>query len=456
MAPPSDNVPVQSQRVFRWLNFGSCMMRYAFDTPEFFKQNYLGLPLQVSKIWRREIGSLMSDWDVSARFAAPLPPSQFSEAWLSSKQIFQDADVILVDMVLDIFQNQCLRFAREGEADFVPYERVIGNFPEEPPEGLDAKIGIFPCDQASSLRAWERFGEEVDTPTVFITYEHRDDIAPGYPERFRGQLLDYQAEIERLAPRFPHWLVINMDEVFAEIGPECYVDRHHPSELGWKVLREAVMRLIEDTGVLRPEFGGAPLPMGVKYVPERADFGPLDPGHIKLLGRLGASACVVGPPRLTRSAKAAYAPNTLEAFNAFGALKDKQPSLIIVLKWDQPIKLLPWISGLMKQHPDAVIEIPCLWKSRLPRFISEQELSLRQDIKRFGAENSQASIDYAAVAAARRTYVARCLMRTHRAEAGSAVLQPAAGAASGGKSLPEALAAALARDDLIPVFDTYI
>ncbi|NUM89548.1 MAG: hypothetical protein HUU37_10120, partial [Bdellovibrionales bacterium] len=53
----------QQQRVFRWLNFGSCTMRYAFDTPEFAKGSFHGLPLQVSKVWRREIGALMSDWE---------------------------------------------------------------------------------------------------------------------------------------------------------------------------------------------------------------------------------------------------------------------------------------------------------------------------------------------------------------------------------------------------------
>lgn len=442
----------QRQRVFRWLNFGSCTMRYAFDTPEFSKGSFHGLPLQVSKVWRREIGALMSDWEVASGFSADLPPSQFSEAWLSSKAIFQNADVVLVDLALDIFRDQSLRFARPGETDFVRYKGVISNFPEELPESLEAEVGVFPCSAASAVAAWERFGREVATPTVFVTYEKADHITPGYGEAYRKRVLDYQDAVCALAPQFPHWLVIDMDELFAPYGHDCYIDRHHPTELGWKVLREETPRLILEKGLIRPNPGGAPLPIGTKYIPERCDFDVLDLKHMKLLSELDVPACAVGPSRLTRTAKAAFHPKPLDSYTSFGAFKDKQPSLIIVLKWDQPIKLPPWISGLMKQHPGAVIEMPCLWKGREKFLVSEDELALRQQLKRFGAENGQADIDCSAVPPARFMYVARCLLKTHRVSAGSVVLRPAVGASSGAKPLPEPIAAALASSDLAPVF----
>lgn len=75
------------ERNFRWLNFGSCMMRIAFDTPEFFRQEFQGLPIAVSKIWRRQLSAIMNDWDVMPELSAELPESQFRDAWPSTGQI---------------------------------------------------------------------------------------------------------------------------------------------------------------------------------------------------------------------------------------------------------------------------------------------------------------------------------------------------------------------------------
>lgn len=456
--PDSNALPEAEQKVFRWLNYGSCLMRSAFDTPDFYKQAYQGLPLQVSRVWRREISALISDWEVVDRHGIDLPPSQFSEAWVSSRKIFQDADAVLVDLVLDVFQDQCLRFRRDEDDDLVPYRRVITNFPEEVPPMQDTEVGVFPCDIAGSLRAWERFGEEVKSPTVFVTLEHRDDIKPGYHEEYRRKLLDYQSAVERLASKFPHWLVIDMDEVFADIGPDCYLDRHHPTDLGWKVLRERVPQIMAEKGVLKPDSGGMPLPMGTKYIPERCDFGVVDLNYISQLSRLGLESCAVGPERLTDTVKSAFTSGDLATYASFSALKNQQkPELIIAMKWDQPARLPAWITGLMKQHPDALIELPCLWKNREKNMLSPEEAGLRRELLTFSRAHLDKSIDMSAVPPARINYVARCLLRSHRRQAGSTLFQSVRQAEPAVQTvrLPETLVAQLSSLELVPVFGVH-
>lgn len=445
---------VNQTKVFRWLNFGSCTMRYAFDTPEFFRGEYQGLPLQVSKVWRREISSLMSDWEVAEQRKLNLPPSQFSEAWLSSRKIFQDADAVLVDLVLDIFRKECLRFRRSDDGAFPAYPQVISNFPEEPPAELCEDIGVFACDQERSIRAWQRFGEEVKTPTVFITIEHRDDLKSLYSPRFRQALLNYQAAIEKLAAQFPHWLVVDMDELFSPFGNDCYIDSHHPTDLGWKVLRESVPQIMIEKGILAKNPGGAPLPIGTKYIPERSDFGVLDVQHIARLAQLEVETCAVGPARLTATAKAAFG-SQLQCFASFTALKNaKPPALIVALKWDQPAKLPAWLTGLMKQHPTALIELPCLWEDRERRFLSADEFELRGKLRAFGEANAGRQIGYDTLAPDRLLYLARCLLKTHRTTKGAAILNPVQSAASPAEvtPLPIALAERLSKPDLVPVF----
>ena len=227
--------------VFLWLNFGSCLLRTAFSKSEFRKESIFGLPLQVSQVWRRDISAVTSDWDVEIQSLGNLRPSAFSQSWLTTPSVFQSADVILVDLGLDITYSISLRFRRPEDVAGIAYDHIVSNFPEEPPAEFLGRIGAFPNNEDSTIAAWKRFGIEISTPTVFITYEHCDDAPAGYEPAFRKRLLDFQSAIEELAKRFPHWLVISMDDIFAGHGLECYRDRHHPSPHGYKIFQEYIL-----------------------------------------------------------------------------------------------------------------------------------------------------------------------------------------------------------------------
>jgi len=446
--------PIATQKVFRWLNFGSCLFRIAFDTAAFHGAGYNGLPLQVNKIWRREISAVMHDWETTETFSRSLAPSPFSEAWLAPKSVFTQSDVILVDLVLDIFQPRGLRFRRAGEQGGTPYDHIVSNFPDEPPEGLEAELGAFDCDEASSLQAWERFGREVKTPVVFVTMENRDDIPRGYTEDFRQKLLQYQDKLAALARQFPHWLVVSLDDIFAEVGKDCYIDRHHPSKLGWEILRSTLPKMILDSGILRADAGGPPLPMRNWNIPERCDFELLDLAHIRALSSLGGPACAIGPTRLTAAVQPAFgAP--IDVHGSFSALNGKpSPALIIILKWSQPVDLPTWLAGLIKQHPDSLIEIPSLWRGRENFMFGESEKNLRRDLKAFGAAHKSVAVELGELPLARCRYVARCLLATHRLDPDAPRLVPLAqaGAAAAGAALPAPLVDALATTALVPVF----
>lgn len=455
VAPPST---AESERVFRWLNFGSCTLRLPFDVPEFSKSELLGMPLQVNKIWRREVSAVLGDWEVAEANGWVYPSSLFADAWLSSRSVFLDADVILVDLALDISQGACLRFRQPGEAAGRAYGEIISNFPEEPPAELADEIQAFPCGEAISVAAWEKFGNEIPTPTVFITYEHRDDIKEGYPAAFRQRLLDYQAAVQALSSKFPHWMFISQDDLFAPYGTDCYVDRHHTTELGTTVIREEVPRLIVESGLLGQDVGGPPLPTGARFVPERCDFTFLNSAYLGLLADLGWSSVAVGPTRLTSVAQAAFGVRPLVAHTSFTPLsKEDSPALLMVLRWSQPVDIPAPMISLMGQHPDSIIELPGLWNGREKLMFAPAEIELRDSLRKFAASQTQSAILLPDLPLLRSRYLQRCLVGSHLFSAETGRLEPRATASSAAEAaaIPTVLAERLAADDLVPLFSPY-
>lgn len=440
-------------KVFRWLNYGTCLFRISFNRSDFELGGFMGLPVKVNTVWRREISCVISDWDHYSDYAKTLPPSAFSEEWLSSRAAFEQSDLIAVDVILDIFRDQSLRFCRPGENGGTAYDHVLCNFPEEPPTDLPAEIGLFDTSPEESLAAWEKFGETIATPTVFVTMENRDEIAGGYSDAFRAKLLDFQAKLTELAKKFPHWLVVSLDDILFEVGTELYVDRHHPTPEGFDYFRERFPQIIAQSGILKGDIGGVPVPTKKWNAPERGDTVAIDYDYVARLDDLPGEKIVLGPERLTAPVTDKFS-GSIHALKSFGAMgKLPAPTAIVVMKWTQAPTPPPWVTGVMKKYPGTLVELPCLWPGRDNLIIGLEQTQLRRDLRVFVRAHTNAPVDLAELDSNTRLYVARLFLRSHTLAEGASQLMPRRAAADvAAVTLPADLAARVMETDLIPIF----
>lgn len=440
-------------KVFRWLNFGTCLFRIGFNRSDFELGGFMGLPVKVNTVWRREISCLMSDWDHYSDYAKTLPPSAFSEEWLSSRTTFEQSDLIAVDVILDIFRDKNLRFRRPGENGGTSYDHLLCNFPEEPPTDMPVEIGYFDITPEESLAAWQKFGETIATPTVFVTMENRDEVAPGYSGDFRAKLLDFQAKLTELAKKFPHWLVVSLDDILFEVGPELYVDRHHPTPEGFDYFRKRLPQIIEQSGIIKGDVGGVPVPTKKWNTPERGDAVAIDYDYVARLGDLPGEKILLGPERLTAPMmdKLTGSIHAVESFGAIGKLPS--PAVIVIMKWTQAPTAPPWVTGVMKKYPGALIELPCLWPGRDNLMIGPKQAQMRLDLRAFVKANTNVPIDLAELDGNTRLYVARVFLRTHTlAEGASQMTARKSSADAAPVTLPADLIARVIETELIPIF----
>ncbi len=405
-----------SDKTFRWINFGSCTFKIAFFNSTFINNGFQNKPLQMHTVWRRSINSLMSDWQVLERLNLELNPSPYLDSFFTPKKIFKQADLICVDLIMDIDNDFTIGLKELSNQSFIPFSKLITNFPFDTTKEIKDHLFAYKNDSESCVNCWKEFIESIQRPIVFMIYEYRDDIKEGYHAAFRHKLLRYQNEIKELAMHYDFVHVINMDDLFSEFGEKAYIDRHHPSPLGWEILKKKFPEEIINSGILIENSGGLPLDVRNWNVPERGDFISIDfkkTAKLNNLNNICKNIYCIGSSDLTENISKVfkYKINTISSFSKISV--DLKPDLIILLKWMQPAFFDMNLKSIINKYPESLIEITCLWSGRIRNIISKEEFELRKSIENFGKENHSLIIKLPNKFNLIKKYLSRCVLYTH-------------------------------------------